>query len=184
MWFLTALAIAQSLGDTLTHKPHTAHLITQPLVDIPLHTHQFPLAMQYKNFPTNKNHFTNPWSLIVTTVILLRMWLALLYYLPWSARTHIKVATLNTRGGFDLFTKRSYIAHKCTSTDLDFMAIIDSNHKNSSQLQGNTTHLPESDTESSLWSELETDYTIHATVPEKSFSAPRWRPSSIDRLVD
>ena len=80
LWFLTALAIAQSLGDTPTHKPHTAHLITQPLVDIPLHTHQIPLAIQYKNFPTNKNNSTNPWSSIVTTVILLRMWLALLYY--------------------------------------------------------------------------------------------------------
>ena len=108
--------------------------------------------------------------------IIQKCWLAYLAYrtvlhqytptIPWSARTHIKAATLNTRGGFDLFTKRSYIAHKCTSTDLDFMAIIDSNyHKNSSQLQWNTTYLPESDTESSPWNELETDYTIHATAP-------------------
>ena len=66
-------------------------------------------------------------------------WLAYLAYrttlfqytptIPWTARTNINVASLNIRGGLDLFTKRSYIAHKRTSTDLDFMAIIDSNHK-------------------------------------------------------
>jgi hypothetical protein len=208
LWFLAEIAIAQSLGDTPTHKPHKAHLITQPPVETPLHTHQHPLAIQYKKFPTNKNCSTNPWSfLLVTTVILLRMWLALLYYhrkktlqklnspnkinykifltvliffsfptlveaspmetdavhkiqkywlaylayrtvlhqytptIPWSVRTRIKAASLNIRGGFDLFIKRSYIAHKCTSTDLDFMAIIDSNHKSSSQLQWRPTYL-------------------------------------------
>ena len=102
-------------------------------------------------------------------------WLAYLAYrttlfqyaptIPWTTRTNINVASLNIRGGLDLFIKRSYIAHKCTSTDLDFMAIIDSNHKSPAQLRWNTTHLPDSDTEDSPWDVLETNYTIHASTP-------------------
>ena len=48
--------------------------------------------------------------------------------IPWEVRRYINVATLNIRGGFDLFTKRSYITHKCIEKDMDFMAIIYSNH--------------------------------------------------------
>ena len=49
--------------------------------------------------------------------------------------------------------------------DLDFMDIVDSNHKNPTQLLWHTTYLPDSDTEDSPWSELETNYTVHATTP-------------------
>ena len=49
--------------------------------------------------------------------------------IPWSVRRHINLATLNIREGFDLFMKRSYITHKCLEKDMDFMVIIDSNHK-------------------------------------------------------
>ena len=44
------------------------------------------------------------------------------------------------------------------------MVITDSNHKSSSQLQWNTTYLSDSDNENFPWNELETEYTIHATV--------------------
>jgi hypothetical protein len=43
--------------------------------------------------------------------------------IPWTALRHINVATLNIRGGFDAFTKRIYITHKCLEKDMDFMAI-------------------------------------------------------------
>jgi hypothetical protein len=48
---------------------------------------------------------------------------------------------------------------------MDFTVIIDSNHKNQNQLKWETSHLPDSDTDCSPWSELENNYTIHATSP-------------------
>ena len=85
--------------------------------------------------------------------------------IPWTVRRHINVATLNIRGGFDTFIKRSYICQKCQDKDIDFMVIIDSNHKNPNQLKWDTTHLPDSDTDNSPWLEMENNYTIHATPP-------------------
>ena len=45
------------------------------------------------------------------------------------------------------------------------MAIIDSNHKTPHQIRWDTCHWPESDTENSLWTELDNNYTFHATSP-------------------
>ena len=84
---------------------------------------------------------------------------------PWSVRRHINIATLNLRGGFDLFTKRSYITHKCLENDMDFLAIIDSNHKNPHQIKWDTSHWPDTDSGESPWSEIDTNYTFHATTP-------------------
>jgi hypothetical protein len=94
-------------------------------------------------------------------------WLAYIVYratlikytltIPWEVRWHINVATLNIRGGFDLFTKRSYITHKCLEKD--------SNHKKPHQIKWDTCHWPESDTDKSLLTELDNNYTFHATTP-------------------
>jgi hypothetical protein len=74
--------------------------------------------------------------------------------IPWSVRRHINLATLNIRGGFDRFTKHSYITHKCLEKDMDFMAIIDSNHKNLHQIKWDTSHWPNTDTDTSPWTEM------------------------------
>ena len=47
---------------------------------------------------------------------------------------------------------------------MDFMVIIDSNHKTPHQIKWDTSHWPESDTDNSLWAELDNNYTFHATT--------------------
>ena len=45
------------------------------------------------------------------------------------------------------------------------MAIIDSNHRNPHQIKWDTSHWPDTDSDDSPWSEIDTNYTFHATTP-------------------
>ena len=51
---------------------------------------------------------------------------------------------------------------------MDFMAIIDSNHKNSHQIKWDTSHWPDTDTDNSPWTEIDNNYTFHATTPPQT----------------
>jgi hypothetical protein len=84
---------------------------------------------------------------------------------PWPVRRHINVPTLNIRGGFDIFTKRGYIMHKCLEKDMDSMVLVETNHKNPAQIKWGTSYLQESDADISPWLDLDTNYTFHATTP-------------------
>ena len=78
------MIIAQSLGDVPTSPSRLKQYRDSKHTDLPLHTHQYPLATEKQLASKNKICSTK-YSLLVTyiiTLVLLRAWLSLKYLFP------------------------------------------------------------------------------------------------------